>query len=278
MTTIREVTKQIRESLRLEPEREVVPTFPMEGHVCDFPCWSYSKKRSSVKFLRIDYEDGSYFILDAPKGMPSPSFPGYLDCILFNGQHDLFVQESVETSVYSILKTLDLDPNHGGNYDNFRRDMRRVFALYMETDRFRDPRTGERSHVDYFRVLRRMRLAKYRQGISTFYFDDLFLSSLRAGYLKRLDLDFCIHLDKQNKSLARFLYSHVLKRLGNKSMYMRGFFGFLNDIGLGYIAQLEPRRRNEKVKLTLYPALDLVKGKAFRHYEIDDRDNIFFLS
>ena len=71
-------------------------------------------------------------------------------------------------------------------YEHFRQDMRRTFALSLITDRFRDPVSGERSHVDYFRVLQRMRLAKSRQDTSTFYFDDLFLASLRSGYLKRL--------------------------------------------------------------------------------------------
>jgi len=277
MPSRQEVKQLIRESLGLAPLQEPVPTFPAEGHVCDFPIWSYSKRRSTVTTLRINYEDGSFFELDASKGMPGPSFPGYLDSILFFGQRDLFVQEYVEISVYSILKTLELDPNHGGNYDNFRRDMRRAFALFMETDRFREPATGERSHVHYFRVLRRMKLAKHRQGVSAFYFDDLFLASLRAGYLKRLDFDFCLHLDRQNKSLSRFLYAHILKRLGEKSVYTRRLLGFLSDIGMGYLAALPPRNRNQKIKQVVFPALELVKGQAFRQYEIDDQGNIFFV-
>ena len=277
MPSRQEVKKLIRESLGLPPIQEPAPTFPVEGHVCDFPIWSYSKKRSAITSLSIAYEDGSYLILDAPKGMPSPSFPGYLDCILFYGQRDLFVQEYVEISVYSIFKTLDMDPNNGRNYSHFHRDMRRAFALSMETDRFRDPATGERSHIDLFRVLRRMRLAKNRQGISTFYFDDLFLASLRAGYLKRVDFEFCLHLDKNDLPLSRFLYAHVLKRVGSKSIYMRNLLGFLNDVGLGYIACLPPTNRNQKVKQTLYPALDAIRGQAFTHWEIDGAGNIFFI-
>ena len=79
------VRRQIRESLGLAPLPEAQPTVPVEGHVCDFPLWSYSKKRSGETGLRISYEDGSFFKLDAPKGMPSPRFPGYLDVILFFG-------------------------------------------------------------------------------------------------------------------------------------------------------------------------------------------------
>lgn len=277
MSSGQEVKKLIRESLGLPPIHELAPTFPIEGHVCDFPIWSYSKKRSAITSLSITYEDGSYLVIDAPKGMPGPTFPGYLDCILFYGQRDLFVQEYTQISVYSIFKTLDMDPNNGGNYSHFHRDMKRVFALSMETDRFRDPVTGERSHVDLFRVLRRMRLAKYRQGISTFYFDDLFLASLRAGYLKRVDFEFCLHLDKNDLPLARFIYAHVLKRMGLKSMYMRNLIGFLNDVGLGYIACLPPTNRNQKVKQALFPALNALRGQAYAHWEIDGVGNIFFV-
>jgi hypothetical protein len=275
--TSKEVNTLVRQSLGLPPKPEPAPTFPQEGHVSEFPLWSYSKSRSSVTHLHIDYTDGSFFELEAPKGMPSPSFPGYLDCILFSGQKDLFIKEYTEISVYSIFKTLGLDPTNGGNYVQFRRDMRRAFALFMVTDRFRDPITGQRSHVDYFRVLQRMKLAKNRKEVSMFYFDSLFLSSLRSGYLKRLDFDFCLHLDKQGKALSRFLYGHLLKRIGEKSIYQRNVVGFLNDIGLGYIAQVEPRRLKQRLRTTLFPALDLLKGEVIRHYETDDNGNLLFI-
>ena len=83
--TALEVRRQIRESLGLPSRPEAQPTVPVEGHVCDFPLWSYSKKRSRETELRIDYEDGSFLMLDASKGMPSPRFPGYLDSMLFYG-------------------------------------------------------------------------------------------------------------------------------------------------------------------------------------------------
>ena len=116
-------------------------------------------------------------------------------------------------SVYAILRTLGLDPTNGGNYLQFRRDMHRAFVFYMMTDRFRNPVTGQRSHVRYFRVLQSMELAKSRRDVSTFYFDSLFLASLRAGYLKRLDWDFCIHLDKQGEALAGFSMGIFLNAL-----------------------------------------------------------------
>src|SRR5262245_46598027 len=168
-----------------------------------FPLWSYSKKRSKETTLRIDYEDGSFFKLDAPKGMPSPRFPGYLDVILYYGQRDLFVQETTALSVYRIFQALRLDPGNGGNYKQFHRDMERSFFMALITDRFRNPATGERSHVDYFRVMRRMRMARSRQEESIFEFEPLFLQSLRAGYLKRLDFDFCVRLGIESKALAR---------------------------------------------------------------------------
>ncbi len=277
MSRRNEVQGQVRESLGLEPKRKATPTLPMEGHASDFPFWSYSNRRSTVTELHIDYPDGSFFTLKAPEGMPSPSFPGYLDCILYFGQRDLFIQEFAEISVYKIFKTLEIDPAKGKNYQRFHRDMERAFALYMKTDRFRNPATGERSHVEYFRVLQRMSLAKRRQGVSKFYFDKLFLESLRSGYLKRLDFEFCLYLDKDNKPLSRFLYSHLLKRLGYKSLYARELPGFLSDVGLGHLRELPLKNRNQKIKQTLYPALDTIRGKAFDHYECDDSGNIFFI-
>jgi hypothetical protein len=278
MPSSKEINRQIRASLGLPQKPEQVSTVPIEGHICDFPIWSYSRKRASIKTLHISYEDGSFFTLDASKGMPSPSFPGYLDVILFFGQHDLFYHNYVEMSVYAILKKLAIDPDSGRNYQHFRYDMEKAFAVTMKTDRFRDPYTRERSHVDYFRILQRMRLAKNKQGTSTFYFDDLFLSSYRSGYLKRVDFDYCLNLDRINKPLARFLYSHILKRLGEKSVYTRNLSGFLNDVGLGYIEELPPKARNQKTKQVLFPALNFLQGEAFARWELDDKENVFFVS
>jgi hypothetical protein len=275
--TSREVDRQLRQSLGLPTKPELVPTVPQEGHAAEFPYWSFSKKRASVTQLHIDYEDGSFMTLLAPLGMPSPSFCGYLDVILFYGQRDLFVQEFVEISVYKILKTLNLAPGSGQVYQNFNRDMERAFMAAIKTDRFRSPTTGQRDYVSYFRILRRMHLHKRHEGISQFYFDDLFLASLRAGYLNRLDWNFCLYLDRQGEPLARFLYSHVSKRMGSKSLYMRSLPGFLSDVGLGYLSILPPKHRNQKVKQTLHPALDAIKGKAFTTWELDDRGNLFFL-
>jgi hypothetical protein len=275
--TTQEVKAAIRQSLGLPAKPEPQPTFPQEGHVSEFPYWSFSKKRSSVTRLDITYDDNSFMTLLAPLGMPSPSFAGYLDAILFFGQRDLFLREYVEISVYKILKTLEIDPENGRAYAHFHRDMERAFMAALKTDRFRNPRTGQRDTVSYFRILRRMELAKRRQGISQFYFDDLFLASLRSGYLKRLDFDFCLFLDKQGEALARFLYGHLLKRIGEKSIYQRSLIGFLMDIGFGYLTSEEPMRRNERLKRTVFPALDLLRGQAIRSYELDGRSNIFFL-
>jgi hypothetical protein len=121
-----------------------------------------------------------------------------------------------------------------------------------------------------------MKLAKHRKGVSRFYFNQIFLESLRSGYLKRLDFDFCLYLDRQTEPLARFLYAHLLKRIGEKSVYTRSVTGFLNDIGLGFIAQLPLMRRNERLKRVILPALDKIKGQAIGHYGIDDTDHIVF--
>ena len=129
--------------------------------------------------------------------------------------------------------------------------------------------------MSYFRVLRNMDLAKRRQGISRFYFDDRFIASLRAGYLKRLDWEYCLELGRQSEALVRFLYGHLTKRLGEKSLYMRKIPGFLSDIGLGYLLHGEPKRIKETLKRTVFPALDRVRGIA---YQVDDSDNLVFVS
>jgi hypothetical protein len=59
--TAEEIKRQIRESLGLPVKPEPQSTVPMEVHVCDFPIWSYSKRRSTVTTLRIDYENESFF-------------------------------------------------------------------------------------------------------------------------------------------------------------------------------------------------------------------------
>ncbi len=275
--TSKEAKAATRQSLGLPPKPDPQPTVPQEGHISEFPYWSFSKKRSTVTRLDIRYDDNSFMSLIAPLGMPSPSFAGYLDVILFYGQRDLFLQEYVEISVYQIFKTLDMDPENGRAYAHFHRDMERAFMAAIKTDCFRNPKTGQRDTVSYFRILRRMELAKQRQGVSQFYFDDLFLASLRSGYLKRLDFDFCLALDKQGEALARFLYGHLLKRIGEKPLYTRNLLGFLSDIGFGYLVTEEAMRWNERLKRTVFPALDLLKGEAIVAYELDDRGNIFFI-
>jgi hypothetical protein len=271
--TSQEVKAATRQSLGLPPVEESKPTVPVEGHVCDFPLWSFSKKRSSQTRLHIDYDDSSFLTIEAPKGMPSLRFPGYLDVILFYGQRDLFLQDHTSMSVYSILQTLGMDPTNGMNYEYFRRDLHRAFYMGLETDRFRHPSTGQRSHVAYFRVLRQMFVAKNRREVSTFYFDDLFIASLRAGYLKRLDWEYCLDLDREGEALVRFLYGHLTKRIGEKSLYMRRLPGFLSDIGLGYLLSGEPKRVTETLKRTVYPALDRLQGIAYR---LDESSNLVF--
>jgi hypothetical protein len=273
--TSQEVNATIRESLGLPEKPESVPTVLQEGHVAEFPLWSFSKQRNSKTRLHIDYDDGSFMTLIAPLGMPSARFPGYLDVILYYGQRDLFLREYVEISVYQILKTLDIDATNGGAYAHFHEDMEKAFAAFLKTDRFRNPMTGERDYVSYFRVLRNMDLAKRRQGISRFYFDDRFITSLRAGYLKRLDWEYCLELGRQSEAFVRFLYGHLTKRIGEKSLYMRKIPGFLSDIGFGYLLQGEPKRINEMLKRTVFPALDRVRGIT---YQIDDAGNLVFVS
>jgi len=278
MRTSEEINKQIRESLRLPAKPEAQPTVPIEGHVCEFPLWAFSKRRSTLTHLRINYEDGTYFQLEALRGMPSVLSPGYLDTLWYYGQKDLFSQKCVEMSAYRLLSYLHQGPVHGEQYRGFVRDMKRHFALQIETDRFIDPVTHGRTHTAYFRVLDGMELARNGKGESRFYFNDIFLRSLRSGYLRQLDLDFCLFLDRKVEPLARFLYAHVAKRLGEKSVYVRSVDGFLSDIGMEYLAQFPVKRRTERLKRVVFPALDLITGQACSRYDLDDRGNIFFYS
>src|SRR6266571_680753 len=90
-----DINRQIRASLGMPPKPEVPPSVPVEGHVCEFPLWSFSKRQSTLTHLRIDYEDGTYFQLEALRGMPSVLSPGYLDTLWYYGQKDLFSQKCV---------------------------------------------------------------------------------------------------------------------------------------------------------------------------------------
>jgi hypothetical protein len=113
------------------------------------------------------------------------------------------------------------------------------------------------------------------KGTSTFHFDDFFIASLRTGYLKRLDWEYCLELDRQGEALVRFLYGHLTKRIGEKSLYMRKLPGFLSDIGFSYLLKGEPKRINEMLKRTVYPALDRVRGIT---YWVDDSGTLVFTS
>src|SRR5437588_3836457 len=70
--TSQETNALVRESLGVPPKPAPQPTFPQEGHISEFPYWSFSKKRSSVTRLDITYEDNSFMTLLAPLVMPSP--------------------------------------------------------------------------------------------------------------------------------------------------------------------------------------------------------------
>ena len=248
----------------------------MEGHLCDFPLWSYSRKRATVTALHVEYDDGTFLTIRAPAGMPGPRFPGYLDVLLFRGYRHLVRDDHVELSMYTILKTLGLDPGSGRNLQHLRRDMDRAFSPPSRPIGSFIRRPGH-AHISTIFGSSGGCSWPMTGATSTFYFDDLFVHSLRQGYLKRLDWDFCLALDTRGKPLARFLYAHIAKRLGGKAMYIRRLEGFLRDVGLGYVLHQPTKRRTELVQGTLYPALDLVKGHGFHHYDVDDGGNIFFL-
>ena len=94
----------------------------------------------------------------------------------------------------------------------------------------------------------------------------------RCGEDERLE---GIHAGADDYIRKPFAVQELLK--GEKSLYPRNLLGFLRDCGLSYIADLDPYRRNSKLKETVFPALDLLKGEAIQTYELDDRGNIFFI-
>jgi hypothetical protein len=89
-----------------------------------------------------------------------------------------------------------------------------------------------------------------------------------------LDWDYCLDLDRKGEALARFIYGHLVKRIGEKPLYTRSLPGFLRDIGLGHLTKGEPKRFNESLKRTVYPALDLLRDIDYR---LDDRANLVFI-
>ena len=70
LQTSEEIRKQIRESLGLPPKSEAMTVLVHEGHCCEFPLWSFSKMRSTLKGLHIDYDDGSFLTVKAPEQTP----------------------------------------------------------------------------------------------------------------------------------------------------------------------------------------------------------------
>lgn len=251
----------------------------MDGNACEFPVWSFSKKKCSEKGLKINFEDNSYVEIDAPKGFPGIEFPGYLDVLLANGQKNLFGQNYIEMSVYQILQTLGKDPDSGANNRNFRKEMEKSFAMAVKTDRLIDSETGERTHTTYFRIFDSMQIAKRRNQKSRFYLNNLFCESIKAGYLKHLDYTICLNLDREGQALARFLYQHIVKRLGGNMYYVRNLEAFLNDVGVGYVLDLDTRYKNRYLKKIFYPAIDrVVEEGIFRYELVDAEKNIVFYS
>ena len=102
------------------------------------------------------------------------------------------------------------------------------------------------------------------------------LRSLRSWYFRRVDFDFCLSLDRREEPLARFLYTYLTQRLGEQRPYRRSLAGFVTDIGLGSLARLPLKRQTERFTRTVLPALALLKGHAYAHYELDERGTMVF--
>ena len=179
-------------------------------------------------------------------------------------------------SVDRVLSHVHQGPVHGKQYRGFVREMQRLFALVLETDRLLDPVTQARSHTASFRVLDGLEWARHVQEESRFYFNAIVPHSLRRGYFHRVDFDFCLYLDRHEEPLARFLYAYLLQRLGAQRTYRRSLAGFVTDIGLGALAQLPLKRQTARFTRTVVPALAMIKGHAYAHYELDEKGTLVF--
>ena len=80
--TSQEVNAAIRDSLGLPPKPESVSTVPQEGHICDFPIWSYSKRRSTVTLLKISHTPSNLVVAHWPSEVESTA---PLDFLLRHG-------------------------------------------------------------------------------------------------------------------------------------------------------------------------------------------------
>ena len=157
------------------------------------------------------------FLAGCSEGMPSPRFL-VLGLHSFHGQKDFFVKEYTSMSVYQIFRTLQDRPGGWVETTGVLSAGYEAGICDVYGDRpLPNPKTGQRSHVRYFRVLQTMDLAKSRRDVSTFYFDSLFLSSLRSGISNVWTLTSACILTGR-RSLARFLYGHVIKRIGEISL------------------------------------------------------------
>jgi hypothetical protein len=154
--------------------------------------------------------------------------------------------------------------------------MQRLFALALETDRLLDPVTHARSHRASFRVLDGLEIARQAQEESRFYFNAIVLRSLRSGYFRQVDFDFCLSLDRNEEPLARFLYAYLTQRLGAQRPYRRSLAEFVTDIGFGAWARLPRKRQTERFTRTVVPALALLKGHAYAHYALDEEGTLVF--
>ena len=123
-------------------------------------------------------------------------------------------------SVYQIFQMLHIDAGNGGNYAIFRKGLRGRLQCIWRPIGLVTLRPGKRSLRRLLAVGGGAKLAKSRREVSTFYFDELFFEAW-CGYLKRLNFDM-VWLDREHKALARFIYGHLLKRLGEKDgLYQR---------------------------------------------------------
>jgi hypothetical protein len=241
-----------------------------EMNVSEFPPWYKTLKRQKPlenHRLRRELDNGGYQELVAPLGRPSGIMQTLLDIVLIEFCKNP-AQNPVFSTFYSIIKASKHKPSKPGGwtYRELDVELEKLFALFFKSDRFYDRATGQMRIIKQFHILENTGRAEYngKEDQSWFKLSDEYVHSFRAGYVKTLDTGFCLELDRKGEYLARYLYSYLLKKIGNAPDWEINCDKFFEWIGLGYITERPKKKKNEFINKHINPALERIKGKAFR--------------
>jgi hypothetical protein len=238
------------------------------------PYFRFFKGQKPLKnhTLRKEFKKKGYVEIYAPKGRPAGVTIAYHDVILIEFLKNK-KQNPVFTNPYYILKEINLEPS-GGNYRFFLKNMEKLFTLHFKSDRFYDRKNKKVREVTYFRIFEAMGRAEYngKENQCWFRFSKEYVDSFRAGYVKTLDTGFCLELDREKAYFERYLFGYLKKKIGKvKPDWKIELDNFLHSVGLGHYCDKDKKRKNESVKRIILPALERIKGKAFKDYTLKNK-------